>query len=71
MTAPILLIHGDDDTVVPYGQSTRMKRALEREGKSVELIKLKGEDHWMSVADTRMQMLQAVDQFLATHMPAQ
>jgi len=70
-TAPILLIHGDDDTVVPYEQSTRMKRALEREGKSVELIKLEGEDHWLSVAETRMQMLQAMDQFLATHMPAQ
>lgn len=70
-TAPILLIHGDDDTVVPYEQSTRMKRALEREGKSVELIKLKGEDHWLSVAETRMQMLQAMDRFLTTHMPAQ
>lgn len=69
-TAPILLIHGDDDTVVPYEQSTRMKRALERAGKSVELIKLKGEDHWMSVAETRMQMLEAMDEFLATHMPA-
>ena len=46
-----------------------MKRALERAGKPVELIKLKGEDHWMSVAETRMQMLEAMDQFLATHMP--
>lgn len=70
-TAPILLIHGDDDTVVPYEQSTRMKRALERAGKSVELIKLKGEDHWLSVAETRMQMLEAMDRFLMTHMPPQ
>lgn len=67
--APILLIHGDDDTVVPYAQSTRMRNALNRAGKPVELVKLKGEDHWLSVADTRMQTLRAMDEFLATHMP--
>ena len=68
-TAPILLIHGDDDTVVPYTQSTRMRSALKRAGKQVELVKLKGEDHWLSVADTRMQTLRAMDAFLAEHMP--
>ena len=67
--APILLLHGDDDTVVPISQSTRMRNALKRAGKQVELIKLKGEDHWLSVADTRMQTLRAMDEFLATHMP--
>ena len=68
-TAPVLLIHGDDDTVVPYAQSTRMRNALKRADKEVELIKLKGEDHWLSVADTRMQTLRAMEQFLDTHMP--
>ena len=69
VVAPILLIHGDDDTVVPYSQSTRMRNALKRADKQVELVKLKGEDHWLSVAETRMQTLRAMDQFLATHMP--
>ncbi len=68
-TAPVLLIHGDDDTVVPYAQSTRMRNALKHADKEVELIKLKGEDHWLSVADTRMQTLRAMEQFLDTHMP--
>ncbi|MEL7285005.1 MAG: S9 family peptidase [Pseudomonadota bacterium] len=67
--APILLLHGDDDTVVPYDQSTSMKRALEREGKTVELVKLTGEDHWLSVADTRLQALREMDRFIAEHMP--
>ncbi|NQY41320.1 MAG: S9 family peptidase [Henriciella sp.] len=67
--APILLIHGDDDTVVPFTQSTRMRSALKRADKQVELVKLKGEDHWLSVADTRMQTLRAMDAFLAEHMP--
>ena len=67
--APVLLLHGNDDTVVPYAQSTRMKRALERADKQVELIKLKGEDHWLSVAETRMQTLREMDRFLREHMP--
>lgn len=67
--APILLLHGDDDTVVPYSQSTRMRDALRRADKSVELIKLKGEDHWLSVADTRLQTLREMDRFLSEHLP--
>lgn len=69
VTAPVLLLHGNDDTVVPYNQSKRMERALRRAGKSVELIKLKGEDHWLSVADTRLQTLREMDRFIAEHVP--
>lgn len=69
--APILLLHGDDDTIVPYDQSTAMKRALERADKPVQLIKLKGEDHWLSKADTRMQTLIAMDAFISTHLPVE
>ena len=69
--APVLLLHGDDDTVVPISQSTAMRRALDRADKDVELIKLKGEDHWLSVADTRMQTLEAMDAFIAEHLPIQ
>lgn len=69
VTAPILLLHGDDDTVVPYDQSKVMERALKRAGKQVELVKLKGEDHWLSVADTRMQTLREMDRFIAEHLP--
>ena len=37
VTVPILLIHGRDDTVVPYEQSDVMLSALKRAGKSVTL----------------------------------
>ena len=67
--APILLNHGEDDTVGPLAQRTRMRNALRRADKEVELVKLKGEDHWLSVAETRMQTLKAMDEFLKTHMP--
>ncbi len=35
----------------------------------VELVKLKGEDHWLSVADTRMQTLREMDRFISEHLP--
>jgi len=69
VTAPVLLLHGDKDTVVPIRQSTDMERALTQAGKQVELVKLKGEDHWLSVADTRLQTLREMDRFIAEHLP--
>lgn len=66
---PVLLIHGQDDTVVPYQQSLTMQRALQSAGKSAELVTLKGEDHWLSQGATRLQMLRATVQFLETNNP--
>lgn len=65
--APVLLIHGKDDTVVPIVQSEVMRKALKRAGKDVELIKLKGEDHWLSDGDTRLQTLKAMSAFVEKH----
>ena len=67
--APILLIHGRRDTVVPYEQSTIMADALRRAGKPVELIALDGEDHSLSQAETRLQMLEATIRFLEENNP--
>jgi len=50
---PILLLHGVDDTVVPIGQSEGMARALDRLHKENLLVKLPGEDHWLSRSATR------------------
>lgn len=67
--APILLIHGTDDTVVPIEQSRRMLRALQGAGKDVRFVELRGDDHWLSDAPTRIQMLREVETFLARHLP--
>ena len=69
-TPPILLIHGKDDTVVPFEQSQFMADALKRAGKPVEMVVLNHEDHWLSHGDTRLQMLQATMDFLAKNNPA-
>jgi dienelactone hydrolase len=66
---PVLLIHGKDDTVVPYEQSTFMNDALRRAGKPVEMVTLAHEDHWLSRSHTRRQMLEESVRFLRTHNP--
>jgi dipeptidyl aminopeptidase/acylaminoacyl peptidase len=66
---PVLLIHGRDDTVVPFEQSQLMYDALKKNHGDVELVTLKQEDHWLSRGETRLQMLQATVDFLRAHNP--
>jgi dipeptidyl aminopeptidase/acylaminoacyl peptidase len=66
---PILIVHGVDDTVVRYEQSQRMAEALKRAGKPYEFVTLKGEDHWGSLSETRLQLLKAWITFLEAHNP--
>ena len=67
--APILLIHGKDDTVVPIDQSETMESALKRAGKPVELVEMKNEDHWLSREETRIEMLKAAVAFVEKYNP--
>ena len=61
---PVLLMHGTDDTVVPIAQSRRMLDRLRDAGKEVRFVELRGDDHWFSDAQTRIQMLGELDAFL-------
>mgnify|MGYP003139019710 FL=1 len=70
-TAPVLLIHGNDDTIVPIKQSEIMERALEKAGKDVTFLELEGEDHWMSDGDTRIDALRAMAIFIDQHIGAE
>lgn len=67
--APVLLVHGKDDVVVPIKQSRKMRSALRKADKSVELVTMKGEDHWLSRSETRLQTLREIDAFLQQHNP--
>lgn len=67
--APVMLIHGKDDTVVPYDHSTKMASALKKSGKPYEMVTLEGEDHWMSKSETRLKMLEAAVGFVERHNP--
>jgi dienelactone hydrolase len=68
--APVLLIYGQKDSVVPPKQSTDMAAALEHAGKPVKLVELDGEDHHLSRSATRMQMLKAMVEFVEKYNPA-
>lgn len=66
--APVLLIHGAQDSVVPIEQSQVMARALKEAGKPFEFVELPGEDHWLSQSETRIRMLTEIEKFLAKNL---
>lgn len=67
--APVLLIHGKDDTVVPFSESQKMASALKAAGKPYEFVTLNAEDHWLSNGATRKQMLAAAMAFIEKNNP--
>ncbi len=67
--APILLIHGKDDTRVPIEQSELMAAALKHAGKPYEYLVLPGEDHFLSRQSTRQAMLKAALAFVKKYNP--
>ena len=67
--APILVMYGRDDTVVPTTQSTEMIGALRAAGKPVEVVVLDGEDHWLSKPASRTEMLKAMVAFVEKYNP--
>lgn len=66
--APILLMHGVNDTVVPLAQSREMSRVLRERQREHELIELPSEDHWLSGAATRIRVLTAMETFFGKYL---
>jgi len=64
---PILLMHSDKDVTVPIEQSEIEERALKRYNKPVQFIRINGDDHYLSYAPTRIQMLTELEKFMATN----
>ncbi|GAA1960216.1 hypothetical protein GCM10009776_23480 [Microbacterium deminutum] len=57
---PFLLIHGEDDALVPIGQSEQLLTALEAAGAEVELVRVPGADHVFLGTDPMPQIERAV-----------
>ncbi|MBI1358953.1 MAG: prolyl oligopeptidase family serine peptidase [Alphaproteobacteria bacterium] len=66
--APVLLIHGTQDTTVPSDQSDKMEHALKSAGKSVEYVKIRGDDHSLSNIESRRTVLASLADFLAKYL---
>ncbi|HEU4589802.1 MAG TPA: S9 family peptidase [Steroidobacteraceae bacterium] len=68
--APILLAHGDADTIVPYGQSMKLKKLLDKSGRKTRLITLEDEGHSGWSPENERLVLEAVGQFLLANIGA-
>lgn len=60
---PVILLHGDKDTDVPYEQSVRMAKELERQGVEHELITMPGYGHVFDLAGKKQKELAIADAF--------
>ncbi len=67
INAPVLLIHGEYDKVVPISQSEDMADKMEDEDKDVTFIELDKGDHHLSNAVNRMKAMREIDKFLKKH----
>lgn len=65
--APVLLIHGAADTIVSIRQSELMNDALRNAKKSVQYIRIDGDDHSLVDNDSRRTVLTALGEFLRKH----
>jgi dipeptidyl aminopeptidase/acylaminoacyl peptidase len=65
VTANVLLLHSELDVTVPILQSELMDTALTKAGKKVEFVRMDGDDHYLSLEQTRVRLLRGVEKFLA------
>lgn len=66
--APVLLLHGAQNTTVPPSQPESMARAMKAQGKQVTFTKIEGDDPWLAKSSTRIQILKELETFLAQHL---
>ena len=65
--APVLLIHGEYDEVVPMKQSINMLDEMEDASKSVTFLELEKGDHYLSKQENRLKALKAIAKFVEQH----
>lgn len=66
IVVPVLLIHGEEDTVVEIDQSEKMAKQLKKYGKAHRFIRLETGDHHHSLYENRLTYLREMDEFLDT-----
>lgn len=69
--APVLLVHGSLDRVVPVSQGKAMASALRSAGKPHRYLELDGGDHHLGRDSHRLAFFRALEGFLAEHLGGQ
>jgi len=59
--APVVTVHGDRDDVVPYSQSVRLHRVLDRLGVANRLVTLPGAGHLLPPSAAQLALQEAAD----------
>jgi dipeptidyl aminopeptidase/acylaminoacyl peptidase len=67
ITAPLLLLHGRDDEVVPVDQAIALAERLRRREREVELHVYDGEGHGWGRPETVVDELTRIERFLSHH----
>lgn len=65
ISSPLLLIHGEDDPVVPVEQSREIKRRIEDRGGDVKIVTFKGEGHMFKRAESLLTSLKEEEKWWA------
>lgn len=68
--APVLIVHGKEDDVVPIAQSRDMVAKLKSAGKPVTYIEQPLADHHFTRGEDRLEFLTAMEAFLKENNPA-
>ena len=66
-TAPFLILHGDEDRLVPIDQSRKLNEKLKAVGVTVQFLEFKGQDHGWTGEHSR-KSTQATMDFLAENL---
>jgi dipeptidyl aminopeptidase/acylaminoacyl peptidase len=67
ITTPLLVLHGEDDPVVPVGQSRVLVERIRAAGGTVELVVYPGEGHGFRRREHQVDEYQRIAAFLARH----
>ena len=62
---PIITIHGDADTTVPYDEAVRMHAALAKAGAKNQLVTIPGGRHGGFTPEQRTMIYTTIREFLA------
>ena len=70
---PVLIMHGERDSIVPYEQGEIMRDAMKEAGKDVTFIRMNDTGHWFPAEkdDVRNTFYDGLFAFLDEHLPAQ
>ena len=68
--APVLVLHGESDFVVPIDHAKALVDDLQDADKAVTVEYFEGEEHSFALVKNRTRVLELIDEFLSTHLRA-